>query len=564
MFRSFALRFIRILPFFVCAWVMLCLSSAILLDRSVWFQVVYVCFFGLSLIRPLWALNIFLVFMPWLGGSQAGYEHTLRFLLLLSGLTFGASISLMKSVWTDARRKDSVLYWSNPLNFAMLVYWVVAGLSLANVATNRTLNSLVWFDQHLARFFLSLPGSPLYPWLSFVTLSMAFVVFVRLSSWIRDDIQVAAKTTGAILLGSLITIGVGFLDYYDFINLKSVRPDNFEEYFGVHYRFLHMTSVFGNPGWLAQFLTLTAPAMMATLLLPFGKRVALSALVLIMIVTEWSILLAYQRGGWLSYPLTLIFIWFSVYVIYSQQNESNRVWQHLKKSTLKIIITLPLTLLISISLVYIIAKAQPEYRQGVDGFVERASSIKNVNDRTAFWAPTLKLFKQNPVLGGGVDSFQNQYERSFLNEGHLCVHDDPYTAEWRGSAHNLYYQTLAGKGAVGLLSLFGVMLSALALMWRGICAINADQTLVRDRTRKIVLMMGGGYVCALAIYSNVGEIFYFPASYMVFAIFLAATSGAGDGLIQLSRRFRLGVFAVLIIALALHVYLSRNAGWSCY
>ena len=564
MLNEQVLRVLRIVPFLLCAWVMLCLSSAITLERAIWFQVLYISCLVLSLFRPIWAVGVLLVLMPWLGGSQPGYEHTLRFLLLVSGVALGISLNLIRMSWTDNQRARVLIDWSNPLSFAMLVYWMVAGLSLVIVPTNRTLNSLIWFDHHLARFFLGLPGSPLYPWLSFVTLSMAFVFFIQMVVWIKNDIRVAIKMIGAILIGSLITILVGFLDYYDFINLKFARPDNYEEYFGIYYRFQHLTSVFGNPGWLTQFLTLTAPAMMAIILLPLRRSFVLILLVAVMVLTEWCILLAYQRGGWLSYPLTLIIIWFCVYVVSTQEGEAGNVWKKLKKSFLKIVITLPLTLILSLSLVYFIAKVQPEYRQNVDGFVERASSIKNVNDRLAFWYPTLKLFKQHPILGGGVDSFQNQYERSFLNEGHLCSHDDPYTTGAHGSAHNLYFQILAGKGIVGLFSLFGVMIAAIYLAWRGVFAKSIKSTMIRSREQKLVLMMGMAYVFALAIYSNVGEIFYFPASYLVFATFMGAAAGAGEGLASLSSRFKFGVWILLVIALIAHLLLEKFGGLACY
>jgi len=564
MLNEQALRVLRVLPFLLCAWVMLCLSSAIALERSAWFQFLYVSCFFLSLFRPIWSIGVLLVLMPWLGGSQPGYEHTLRFLLLVSGVTLGVSLNLIRMSWKGNYRERSLVDWSNPLSFAMLVYWIVAGLSLVMVPTNRTLSSLIWFDHHLARFFLGLPGSPLYPWLSFITLSMAFVLFIQIVVWVKNDTYIAIKMIGAILIGSLATIFLGLLDYYDFINLKFARPDNWEQLYGIYYRFQHLTSVFGNPGWLTQFLTLAAPAMMIILLLPMKRSFALSLLVTVMVLTEWCILLAYQRGGWLSYPLTLIIIWFCVYVVSSQEHEINDVWSKLKKASLKIVITLPLTIIFSLSLVYLIAKSQPEHRQNVDGFVARASSIKNVNDRMAFWVPTFKLFKQHPILGGGVDSFQNQYERSFLSDGHLCVHDDPYTGGAYGSAHNLYFQTLAGKGIVGLFSLFGVMIAALYLVWRGVFAKSIESIVTRTREQKIVLMMGMAYVFALTVYSNVGEIFYFPASYLVFATFIGATAGAGDGLTSLSPRFKFVAWTLLAIALIAHLLLEKFGGLACY
>ena len=77
-------------------------------------------------------------------------------------------------------------------------------------------------------------------------------------------------------------------------------------------------------------------------------------------------------------------------------------------------------------------------------------------------------------------------------------------------------------------------------------------------------MMGMAYVCALAIYSNVGEIFYFPASYLVFATFLGATAGAGEGLASLSPRFKFAMWIFLAVALITHLLLEKFGGLACY
>ena len=78
-------RVLRIAPFLLCAWVMLCLSSAITLERAFWFQILYFSFLALPLFRPVWAVGALLILIPWLGGSQPGYAYITLFTACFRG-----------------------------------------------------------------------------------------------------------------------------------------------------------------------------------------------------------------------------------------------------------------------------------------------------------------------------------------------------------------------------------------------------------------------------------------------------------------------------------------------
>jgi O-antigen ligase len=358
------------------------------------------------------------------------------------------------------------------------------------------------------------------------------------------------------LFGLLLTIFLGLLDYYDLINLNTMRPWYFLAELGENYRFEHLTSVFGNPGWYAQYLVLGSPALLAILALRWQKKWKIVLLVSLMIVTEFCIILIYQRGGWLSYPLTLVIIWFCVYVLDGESKNFSHHIQAIKGSLLKIAITLPVTIAISLTLVYFTARVQPENRQQLSGFVQRAESITNVNDRLKYWEPAFLMVRLHPLFGPGVESFASQYEKLYVAPGHLYTQTPKYdVAPFYGSAHNLYFQTLAGKGILGLLSLFGVMLAAITLVWRGIFAVSASG-LALSLPQRLLLMMTLAYTCALAIYGNVGEIFYSPNGYILFVLFFAASIGAVPATFHLSRRFRIWVLGLLSCAFVLHLYLE--------
>jgi hypothetical protein len=118
-----------------------------------------------------------------------------------------------------------------------------------------------------------------------------------------------------------------------------------------------------------------------------------------------------------------------------------------------------------------------------------------------------------------------------------------------GSAHNVFAQTFAGKGAIGLLALALVVLTSIAAAVRTLRRPDAP-----PRAR-VVAMIVLGMVAAFAIYGQVQEVFYMPTLQLtVFAACgLAAGLEAPPGSVDRSRR-RLGIVATLLaVALAAHV-----------
>ena len=117
-----------------------------------------------------------------------------------------------------------------------------------------------------------------------------------------------------------------------------------------------------------------------------------------------------------------------------------------------------------------------------------------------------------------------------------------------GSAHNVFAQTFAGKGAAGLLSLVGLVLAAAWAAWRT----------ARDAGRagdvRLVATIALGMIGAFALYGQVQEVFYIQ----VLQITAFAAFGVAAGLAPIaqpgtiSRRAGL-VTAALLIVLGAHV-----------
>lgn len=535
-------------------WCPLSVFLSIGADMSLLFKVMCALILAITLIRPLLGIGLFLFLMPFFGGSKPQDVHTIRFFILLSTVVFAGGLSLIaRVIYSNSKVK---LDFSHPLTFALLVYWLVAAGSLVSIPPNEVVLSI--FDFHSIRVidFLNLSeSSAIYPYLAFFALTSSFVlglIIVNLACTTNKVLLII----GFFLLGLLLTVVLGLLDYYDFINLNFIRPWYFLANDGESYRFQHLTSVFGNPGWYAQYLVLGAPALLVILTFDCPKRLKLVSLICLMVITEFCIILIYQRGGWLSYPLTLIIIWFCIYVLDADLENFSSCIKAARNSLLKISISLPLTIIISISLVYLTAGSQPEGRQQLSGFAQRAESITNVNDRLKYWEPAFLMARLHPLYGPGMESFSFQYERLYVAPGHQYSQTPKYDVmPYYGSAHNLYFQTISGKGYIGLLSLFGIFASVFSLVWKGIFAPPPNDPIL-SKAQRLILMMSLAYTCALAIYGNVGEIFYSPIGYIPFVLFYAGSIATVPPAYRLSIRFRAWVLGFLAVAFLVHLYLE--------
>ncbi len=149
----------------------------------------------------------------------------------------------------------------------------------------------------------------------------------------------------------------------------------------------------------------------------------------------------------------------------------------------------------------------------MDRFAARARTITQVSDRQAHVTAGLRLGALLPILGGGSESFAMRYEQQYLRAGG-AFYARGYSPllNMYGSAHNVFAQTFAGKGAVGLIALVLVVLTSLAAAVRTLRRPDAP-----PRTR-VVAMIALGMIAAFAIYGQVQEVFYVaPLQLTVFA-----------------------------------------------
>jgi O-antigen ligase len=460
--------------------------------------------------------------MPIYGGSKPGDFHTIHFIEILTFLDLSLSLRLLIHVCKN--NKIISVRLQKPLVLVIFVYWLIALLSLSTVCPSSQMRALIWPEPLEAYSFIGLTEEAyMYSWHSWFILTESLLLGIALYNIPTSNKNWSMRWVCCLLAGLLASLVLGVLDFYSLIDLTAVRPAFHLKEFGAAFRFERLSSLFGHPGWFAQFVTLTTPAVLAILSFPLPRRSLLFVMIGVMALTEFTLILVFQRGGWVSYPLTLLAVWFCIYVFDTEHQSASEIRAKTKGAIRKILISVPVTIIISFSLIYIIGQNTTTEYSKVNTYLERAKNIQNTQDRLAYWVPTMVITKLHPILGAGNESYSFEYIRLCLNK------DSPYALTEKenrsvmaGSAHNLYFQTLAGKGWLGLVSLLALMLVSIRTCW----SLTFSQSTLSALTplsnnQRLLVMMGFTYTIALMIYSNVGEIFYVPINYIVFIIFYA-------------------------------------------
>ncbi len=536
------------------SWVLFSLSASLFVDYPVFnipTKLLAISLFGLAIYRPSIGIGVFLAIMPFFGGSGPSDSHTIYFIGLLTVLDLALCVTLLRQGFKD---KHSPSFKTNhPLVFAAVIYWIVALLSLSTITPNEQLLPMIWPDPLGAyNFFALTVEQKTYPWLAWLILTEALLLGFVIYNLNNTNPLWSRYWTFCVLFGLLNVMILGILDYYGLINLIKISPN----LYGEAYRHQRLLSLFGNPGWFAQYITLATPAVLSILTLVVGRRIKIVLMIVVMLLTELTLILSFQRGGWITYPFQLLAIWFCVYVFNDESQTAIVVIDKAKKAAKYILLSILITMALSISLVYGIYKLTPAATVGIDTYVARLISIKSFENRAIYWDPTILMLKSHPVFGGGNESFAYQFDRLYL------VKDAPHSLTdvqrtndiMQGSAHNMYFQALSGKGTLGLLSLLFLMYVAITTCWS--LAFNepkGSSTTLMSSWHRLILMMGISFTTAMGIYGFVGEIFYVPINYILFIFFYALVIREIPIHKVISRQGQIFALIILLFAFLVHL-----------
>ncbi|UCF09682.1 MAG: O-antigen ligase family protein [Candidatus Bipolaricaulota bacterium] len=182
-----------------------------------------------------------------------------------------------------------------------------------------------------------------------------------------------------------------------------------------------------------------------------------------------------------------------------------------------------------------------------------------VTVRTQDWSVGWEMFRSNPVLGVGLGHYKLQYlpyKAQFLASPRGASHLDEAFAR-AGQAHSEYVQVLAETGALGALSVLGLLAALVMTFWTRLRRAP-DEGAQFD-----LLLLGAGAV-AFLVHALVSFPAHLPSSSLVLALVLGLSVSSAYGT---SARLRLTlkgwtlrgvVVGVVVLGVAASVFAARD------
>jgi len=134
-------------------------------------------------------------------------------------------------------------------------------------------------------------------------------------------------------------------------------------------------------------------------------------------------------------------------------------------------------------------------------------------ERVGVWEAALKLFKSSPLVGVGVNNFQEEYPQFFPTYGIRLISDKLY------HAHNLLLNTLAEQGIIGFIVLFITILYIIKML----ISINKNSSSKYEAVLSPFLSGYFVYFLLHNIFDCVWTAYYHVALQMQLALFFALT-----------------------------------------
>ena len=494
-------------------------------------------FMVLAYYRPLAAIYTILFLLPVFGNRPS--QTQVHYLVMYSSfILMGISFYFYQHQYAFKKFLARVRV-NNISIFFLYLFMVVSFVSLIGLPALGMLKKTFSEDvYYIFSQLLTVGETTLYSSVQSVLLlfqSFLFGLYIYGVYYRKNKLIIFRNLILFILLGFLFSIIFGHLDFFGFYDLSWYRISD-----GVSIHRLH--SFFVNSSWYSQYIAVTLPLLPALLLLGKNKRLVIACMVACIVIGEVTLILSMQRGAWITYPPTLLLIWISIYyVIAKMKNSDIGLSSFLSQNWIKVLVTIPLSVALSVYIVYTIK----DYRKNnnisiADTFVDvndRAKNIINTNNRLGHWPPAIKLWKENPIFGGGGDSFGWQYKVYYVEKEARFKNDTTNTLSigQYGTAHNLYLQTLVGKGIFGLVFLVGFIFSLFYLIVKNKLLSDTSANLYQA----ILSISLFGSLLATMIYANVQEIFYVQSVSLIFwLVFFMALSLVSN---KKHKKIRLGL-----------------------
>ncbi len=234
------------------------------------------------------------------------------------------------------------------------------------------------------------------------------------------------KVMTVMLLATLLIAGYGLAQNFgwDFVmwNPETYSPERF-------------FSTLGNPNFLAAYLVETIP-IIAIMFFMTHKKLKKVAILTVLLMAVTVLFLTKSRAGFISFLSTVVLL--AVYAIIDSRKQGNVLFSKNKTWFIMFGFLILGTLFI------------PKVQEGIFTIWERSKGLFTfhgitLTPRIYIWESALMMFRDYPVFGTGLDTFQVMF---------------PYyrfpiywQLEWNGTpekTHNIFLQVLATQGLVGM------------------------------------------------------------------------------------------------------------------
>lgn len=490
-------------------------------------------------LRPLQTIAALAAILPFFGNRPT----TLQYLWLI-WLTSLMVLPMLARLLTAARQ-DAGHVLRAPVGLAAFFYAGASFLSLSSIPFDEIAETHAleagwhgaWQGMRL------LPGmdvlDPLYAVLTVVLMLHALVIALAVAVEVRRDIGSIRWVGGAMLTGLAASLVTGLLDYYQLIDLRPLR--SLDLY--LNPEGLRLQSTFGHAGWFAQYICFAVPGVLVLRLWPMGPRGRLAAAFGVLLLAFVGVVLSYQRGGWITFLAVLMCIGAAGSRLMNASGAAGAM-----RTPRAVAAAVVLVVLLGGTAVAGVLLAATEGRGASNRFADRFRHLAQVSDRSAHVLAGIRLGTVYPILGGGSETFAMRYQEEYLRAGgkYYARGYSPLSDRY-GSAHNVFAQTFAGKGLVGVLALVALVVAMADAARR---LLRAGAAAVPEPRVAAYLVLGG--VLAFVLYGMVQEVFYVPA--LQLQVFMVAGVAAGlSATVQGPARWsRAAVMALLLAALGAH------------
>lgn len=515
------------------------------LDSRASLAAVAVVFAVLAATRPRWALTLLLAALPFFT-HQLLHPAAFWLLVVVAALEAGYAVGLVshwRTTWRAAR--------GNPLLLLGALLAAAAFLSLSSLplgaiwkqhaAALRLLPPVAW--PHYARDWLMLPEAARE--FSITTSLLALQAFLLgVIVWRETRLSPATSLTlaRAITCGLVAFVGLGLLEGFDVVRLDALRGQ-----VGVGLRVGAVQSTAGNPGWFAQYVVYALPYTLVLLHPPSRTAWRVALLTLVAASTTIALVLGFQRGGWLSGALVLIYLALAASRVAGPGDARPRALRPLVTKAVALL-GLAVALAMGGAGAWVARSDAEGNHLSARQYIERFKSIRNA-DRLPYASASLRIAALHPWLGGGNESFAYRYQMYFEDPGGLYAQSG-IEVPLATSAHNVFLQTLSGSGLAGFLALAAMFVTSAWMARRTWRRPIADDDAAR--ARRFAVCMACGSLLGMAAYGMVQEVFYVHALRLFFFVAIGIVAGA-SGEVAWPPRVARALWAALAVVLACHL-----------